>query len=134
MTDLLDQETVDDFRQAIRDITDTFHRTPVILKRKSGEEVELLCGWKPDDVGSSGSVHGEAQLQEASRETVERYLVSFNRDYLAEKDLVDPVTDNLLISEDDKLVFHGKRHVLVKITDKGVFRGIPILAQLTVQR
>ena len=118
----------------MRSVTDTFHKTPVQLRRTSGEEIELLCGWKPDDVGSYGSVAGETYVQEAHRETVERYLVSFNRDYLAEKGLVDPDTDKLLISEADKLVFKGKRHSLVKIVDKGVFRGLPILAQLTVQR
>ncbi len=134
MADLLSQENVDQFRQAMRAVTDTFHKKPVILKRKSGEEIELTCGWKPDEAGSYGSVNGEAYLQEAHRETVERYLVTFNRDYLAEKGLIDPDTDELLISEDDKIVFKGKRHVLVKITDKGVFRGLPILAQLTVQR
>ncbi|MDD2853536.1 MAG: hypothetical protein PHY09_16750 [Desulfuromonadaceae bacterium] len=132
--DLLSQDNVDQFRAAMRSVTDTFHKTPVILRRKSGEEIELLAGWKPDDTGSYGGVDGEAYVQEAHRETVERYLVSFNRDYLAAKELIDPATDKLLISEDDKLVFKGKRFVLVKITDKGVFRGVPILAQLTVQR
>jgi hypothetical protein len=134
MSDLFDQESVDDFRAAIRDVTDTFHKTPVILQRKSGEEIKLTCGWSPEGSGIDGAAHGEAYLQESSRETVERYLVSFNRDYLAEKGLVDPITDKLLMGEDDKLVFQGKRHVLVKITDKGVFRGLPILAQLTVHR
>jgi hypothetical protein len=132
--DLLSQDNVDQFRSAMRSVTDTFHKTPVVLRRKSGEEIDLLCGWKPDDVGTYGNVNGESHVQEESRETVERFIVSFNRDYLAEKELVDPATDKLLISEDDKLVFKGKRHVILKITDKGVFRGLPILAQLTVQR
>lgn len=118
----------------MRNVTDTFHKTPVTLRRSSGEEIELLAGWKPDDTGTDGEAHGEAYVREAQRETVERFLVSFNRDYLAEKELIDPATDTLLISEDDKLVVKGKRFVLVKITDKGVFRGVPILVQLTVQR
>ncbi|MFZ2949456.1 MAG: hypothetical protein WA003_08215 [Desulfuromonadaceae bacterium] len=134
MSDLIDQAGVDEFRQAMRDLTDTFHKTPVTLKRKTGEEIPLLAGWKPDDVGSYGNVNGEAYVQEAQRETVERFVVSFNRDYLSEQGLTDPDTDLLLISEDDKLIFQGKRFVLVKITDKGVFRGVPILVRLTVQR
>ena len=132
--DLLTQDNVDQFRAAMRSVTDTFHKTPVTLKRKTGEEIDLLAGWKPDDTGTDGEGHGEAYVQEAQREPVERFVVSFNRDYLAEKELIDPTTDKLLISEDDKLIFQGKRFVLVKITDKGVFRGVPILAQLTVQR
>ena len=132
--DMLSQENVDQFRSAMRSVTDTFHKTPVTLKRKTGEEFELLAGWKPDDTGSYGSINGEAYVQEAQRETVERFVVSFNRDYLAEKELIDPGTDRLLISEDDKLLVNDKRYVLVKITDKGVFRGMPILVQLTVQR
>jgi hypothetical protein len=134
MSDLLSQESVDQFRAAMRNVTDTFHKTPVILRRKTGEEIDLLAGWKPDDTGSYGNVNGEAYVQEAQRETVERFLVSFNRDYLAEKQLIDSATDTLLISEDDKLIEKGKRYVLVKITDKGVFRGVPILVLLTVQR
>lgn len=118
----------------MRSVTDTFHKTPVVLKRKTGEEIPLVAGWKPDDTGTDGEGHGEAYVQEAQRETVERFVVSFNRDYLVEQGLTDPATDKLLISEDDKLIFQGKRFVLVKITDKGVFRGLPILVQLTVQR
>jgi len=128
LMDLLAQDNVDQFRAAMRSVTDTFHKTPVLLRRKSGEEIELLAGWKPE------TDHGEARLQEEQRKTVERYLVSFNRDYLAEKGLVDPDTDKVMISEDDKIVFQGKRHSLVQITDKGVFRGLPILVRLTVQR
>lgn len=135
MSDLLDQDGVDEFRQAMRDLTDTFHKTPVTLLRKTGEEFPLLAGWTPDDTGGTdGEEHGEAYVREAQRETVERFVVSFNRDYLAEQGLTDPEADTLLISEDDKLIFGGKRFVLVKITDKGVFRGLPILVQLTVQR
>ncbi len=132
--DLLTQDSADQFRSAMRSVTDTFHKTEVTLKRKTGEEFELLAGWKPDDTGTDGEGHGEAYLQESQRETVERYIVSFNRDYLAEQGLTDQDTGLLLISEDDKLLFQGKRFVLVKITDKGIFRGVPILVQLTVQR
>jgi hypothetical protein len=132
--DLLSQDNIDQFRAAMRSVTDTFHKTQVVLKRKTGEELPLLAGWKPADTGNDGEEHGEAHVREAQRETVERFIVSFNRDYLAEQGLTDPATDTLLISEDDKLIFQGKRFVLVKITDKGVFRGVPILVQLTVQR
>jgi hypothetical protein len=134
MADLLTQDNVDQFRQAMRSVTDTFFKTPVVLRRQSGEEIDLLCGWKPDDAGSYGRVNGETYVQEAHEEKVERYLVSFNRDYLAEKGLVDPDSDLLLISQGDRVVFKGKRHAIATVADKGVFRGVPILVQLTVQR
>lgn len=134
MSDLLSQENVDQFRAAIRSITDTFHKTPVILRTASGADVNLLAGDKPDDVGSYGEIHGEVYVQEERRETEERRIVTFNRDYLIEQGLVDPATDELLFDSEDWIIIKGKRFAIVKLTDKAIFRGLPILVQLTVQR
>lgn len=118
----------------MRNVTDTFHKTPVVLRKASGEEIELLAGMKPDDVGSYGSVHGETYAQEDRQETVERWILSFNRDYLAEKSLVDPEEGKVTITKDDKILIGDKRHTIMKATDKALFRGLPILFVLTVQR
>lgn len=118
----------------MRDLTDTFHQTTVTLRRDSGEEIDLLAGLKPDDAGSYGAVNGERYAQDDRPETVERWLVSFNRDYLNEQGLIDPDTDKVLIAEEDRIVIKGKRFVIVTLTDKALFRGLPILFSLTVQR
>jgi len=132
--DLLSQNNVDQFRQALRSVTDTFHKSPVILRRESGAETPLLAGIKPDDTGTYGETDGERYVQADHAEMVERYVVSFNHDYLAEQALIDPATDKPLINPDDWIVIKGKRFAIVKLTDKGLFRGVPMLVQLTVQR
>jgi hypothetical protein len=133
--DLLSQESIDQFRAAMRDVTDTFHKNRVVLRRADGAETELQCGLKPDDAGSYGEVNGERYVQDERSETVERWIVSFNRDYLREKGVVDPTSDELLIDEaNDWIVINGKRFAIVKISDKGIFMGEAIMAQLTVQR
>ena len=134
MTDLLDQESVDEIRQAMRDVTDTFHHTPVTLRRASGQEIALLAGMKTDDAGSYGEVNGERYAQDEHTEIVERWIVTFNRDYLAEKGLVDPATDLLLIDPEDWLIYKGKRYSIQILEDRAEFRGVPILTRLVVQR
>jgi hypothetical protein len=134
MSDLLSQENVDQFRAAMRSVTDTFHKTPVTLLRPSGGEFPLLAGLKPDDVGSYGEVHGEMYAQEERAETVERWIVSFNRDYLAEQGLSDLATDQVTITPEDRLLINGKRFSVVKLSDKGLFRGVPIMFLMTVVR
>lgn len=134
MPDLLSQDNVDQFRAAIRDVTDTFHKSPVTLLKTSGAEIELVAGMKPDDSGGGGGSHGEMSVREEGSETVERWLVTFNRDYLEEKNLVDPDSDTLLIADEDRIVFKGKRYAIVELTDKALFRGVPMLVLLTVVR
>jgi len=134
MTDLLSQENVDQFRGAMRDVTDTFHKIPVTLLRAAGGQVGLLAGLAPDDMeAQNGEVHGELHIQEDRRETVERWIVSFNRDYLREEGLVDE-DDHLLIAYEDRIMLNGKRYSIIKMTDKAIFRNAPILVKLTVAR
>lgn len=118
----------------MRDVTDTFHTAPVSLLPAAGGQVGLLAGLGPDDTeAQNGEVHGELHVQEDRRETVERWIVSFNRDYLRENGLVD-ANDLLLIGYEDRMMIKGKRYGVIKITDKGLFRGVPILVQITVAR
>ncbi|BCS54556.1 hypothetical protein [Geobacter sp. SVR] len=132
--DLLSQDNVDQFRAAMRSVTDTFHKSPVTLRRASGEEIDLLAGLKPDDQEDYSVVHGERYVRDAHSEMVERWVVSFNRDYLAAQGLMDPETGEPLINPDDWIVIKGKRFAIIELTDRGLFRGIPILLKLIVQR
>jgi hypothetical protein len=135
--DLLNQESIDQFRAAMRSVTDTFHRTPVVLVRKDGGETELLCGLAPDEVGSVGEVHGELYVREERQESVERWVLSFNRDYLVEKGLInleEEESRQMLITLEDRVLLKGKRFGIVRVTDKGVFRGVPVLVKLTIVR
>ena len=118
----------------MRDVTDTFHKIPVTLLRAAGGQVGLLAGLAPDDMeAQNGEVHGELHIQEDRRETVERWIVSFNRDYLREEGLVDE-DDHLLIAYEDRIMLNGKRYSIIKMTDKAIFRNAPILVKLTVAR
>jgi hypothetical protein len=132
--DLFSAENTEQFRSAIRNVTDTFHRTPVTLFRTSGEEIELLAGMIPMETGDDGEVNGEMYARDRGSETVERWIVTFNRDYLAEKGLVDPDEDRLLIGDEDLVIYKGRRFAIVQLTDKAIFRGVPILARLKVAR
>jgi hypothetical protein len=138
MADLLSQENVDQFRSAIRNITDTFHKSPVILRHVDEvgaiHELPLQAGVKSDDTGSYGEINGERYVQDEHTQIMERWIVTFNRDYLKEQGLVDPDTDKLLIDPEDWLIYQGKRYSIQLLADKAVFRGIPILVQLTAQR
>lgn len=121
MTDLFDEDSAAMFRNAMRDVADTFDRKPVTLLPAAGGSVELLAGVKESGDGQS-TTNGELVSRERGEETVERYTVKFNRDYLAEKGLVD-ADDKLLITIDDKLEIDGRRFVLEALSDKAIFRG-----------
>jgi hypothetical protein len=132
--DLLSQDNVDQFRAAMRSVTDTFHKFPATIRRESGEEIDLLAGLTADDTGTYGETDGERYVQADHAEMVERWVVTFNRDYLAEKGLIDGTTGKPLINPDDWIVITGKRFAIVQLTDKALFRGVPILVRLIVQR
>jgi len=135
MSDLMSQDNADQFRAAMRNVADTFNKTPVTLLRDSGTEIPLVAGKKADDVGSYGEVAGEMYATENRTETVERWILSFNRDYLAEKGLIDPDTDEPAIDpEHDRIIMNGQHFSIVQMVDKGIFRGLPISVQLTVVR
>lgn len=124
--DLLDPEDVAAFTGAIRDVTDTFHKYPVTLRRAvGGADKPLLAGVKPAGDGK-GSGDGELKPRESGEEVDERLTVSFNRGYLAEQGLIDQ-NDVLLITLDDQLLIKGKRYYLAAVGDKAMFRNLPIL-------
>uniref|UniRef100_C6E6Q9 Uncharacterized protein n=1 Tax=Geobacter sp. (strain M21) TaxID=443144 RepID=C6E6Q9_GEOSM len=135
--DLLDQEDVDEFRAAMRDVTDTFHRSPITLRRANGAEVELLVGMKPDDAEENGESQGELSVRDDRSEQVERWVISVSRDYLQELGLIDPAApeaQQLLITVEDWVLIKGKRFAIIALTDRAIFRGVPILVRLTVAR
>lgn len=134
MTDLLTPDNVAQFRAAMRDVTDTFFKVPVTIQRATGGDVNLLAGLKPVETGNKGEVNGEYSPRESGSEVVERWVVTFNRDYLADMGLVDTDTDQVLISSDDVVVFKGQRFVIVSLTDKALFRGLAILFRMEVAR
>lgn len=133
MTDFLSQENVDQFRQAMRDVADTFNQVPVILLRADGTEIPLLAGVKSDDAGSYGRVDGEIYQQEERIEQVERRILRFNYDYLQEQGLI-AVGGQLAITLDDRFVIDGKRFQVMKGAAKGYFRDEPLVAAIEVQR
>ena len=130
--DLLDAEATAEFLAAMRDLTDTFDQDPVTLRRAGGGDVALLAGLKASGSGT-GEQHGELRPRDTGEEIAERYTVSFNRSYLAEKGLVDG-NDALLITVDDQLLIQGKRFVLAAVADKARFRGFAILVVLEAVR
>jgi len=130
--DLLDQEAADQFKNAMRDVTDTFHQDEVTLRRAAGGEVDLLAGVKPAGDGQSTS-HGELRPRERGEEIEERYTVTINRQYLADKGLVDG-DDSLLITVDDELVIAGRRFALAAVADRARFRGQALLVILEAVR
>lgn len=125
--DLLEQDAVDDFKAAMRDVTDSFHQDEVTLRRAAGGEVKLLAGVKP------ATDTGESKPRERGEEIEERYTVTLNRQYLAEKELIDG-DDLLLITSDDKLDFGGRRFALAAVADKARFRGQALLVVLEAVR
>lgn len=129
--DLLDQESIDLFKDAIRDVTDTFHRYPVVLLPAPGGEVDLLSGKK----SPSSSAQGMKGLDPRERgEEIEELLqLSFNRQYLAEKGLID-TAGTLLIGYDDGVRIDGKLYSIAAIHETGEFREDNLLVLLDVVR
>lgn len=130
--DLLDQDAVDDFKSAMRDLGDTFHRDPVTLRRADGTEINLLAGLKPAGDGQ-GEQHGSLQPRERGEEIEERYTVTFNRGYLAERGLIDG-DNQLMITIDDFLLIQGKRFTLAAVADRARFRGEALVVVLEAVR
>jgi len=104
--DLLDEGVVEEFMNAMRDVGDTFFRHPV-------------------------GVENDLAPREGGDEIKERYMVRFNRAYLAEKGLVaDGV---LLIDHDSIIVIDERRYHVAKLDEPG-FRDRKILVVLEVVR
>lgn len=124
MTDLLDTDAVNAFKNAIRDVTDTFHKHPVILEQEGGNK-DLLAGVKV--------ITGELKEREGGQEISEGYAVMFNREYLAEKGLVDG-NDKLLILYDDTIKIDEKRYHIIKLHETGIFRENTLMVVIEVAR
>ena len=125
MTDLFDTETIDAFKSAMRDVTDTFFKYPVTLERESFDDLTLQAGLRV--------ITRELKEREGGEEIDEAYGVRFNREYLREKGLVDG-NDELLIGYDDGIRIKGKRYHIAAIQPAGIIRDDPLLAYLEVVR
>jgi len=124
MADLLDAEAVEEFKDAIRDVTDTFHKHPVILEQEGGNK-DLLAGLTV--------ITDELKEREGGQEISEGYAVRFNREYLAEKDLVDG-NGKLLIIYDDTFKIDEKRYHIIKLHETGIFREDTLMVVIEVAR
>lgn len=127
MTDLLDDEAVDDFRSAMRDVADTFNRYPVILQQAGGD-----LSLKAAKASLGSSTKGFEQTDEGA-EIEDGYLLKFNRKYLAEQGLIDG-NDSLLIDYDDRVLVDGKRYGISAIDSVGTFRDADLNVVLKVVR
>jgi len=128
--DLIDQSSVDDFKNAMRDIADTFNRYPIILRRVDAADLGLLAGKAP--LGNNSGPDG-LTLADEGEEIADGFLLKFNRDYLFEKGLIDGA-GVLLISYDDQIMLDGKDYAISAIESTGTFRDQDLTVILKVER
>lgn len=124
MTDLFDDATQADFIQAIRDVTDTFQKYPVIF----GDEdppLELLCGRK--------SIKNELLAREEGQSIEDAFEIAINREYLAEKGLIDE-NDSLLIGYDTPVEMDGEQFTIIKLGEPAVFRDKKLMVVMEIVR
>jgi hypothetical protein len=121
MTDLLDAETVTAFKDAIRDVTDIFHKYPV---RLSDLGIDLVAGRKV--------IEDKLDERTEGGETDEVYELAFNREYLKDQGLVDE-DDNLLITYDEPILMDEKIYHIRSIKETS-FRDSGLMVILEVVR
>jgi len=123
VADLFDADAVEAFKDAMRDVTDTFHRYPVTLEQDGGD-TELLAGRKV--------ITEKFKAREEGEEIDEAYQLVFNREYLKDHGLVDG-GDILLITYNDRVRMDGKRYHIVKLAEAS-FRDSKLMVVLEVVR
>lgn len=124
MTDLFDDDSANDFVAAIRDVTDTFQKYPVLFGDQ-GDSVELLCGRE--------SIKNELLATEEGESIDEAFRIKINRQYLAEKGLVDE-NDRLLIGYDTPVLMDGLQFSITKLDETPVFRDKKLMVVMEVVR
>ncbi|MCP3942212.1 MAG: hypothetical protein GY710_12100 [Desulfobacteraceae bacterium] len=112
MTDLFDDAMTADFVNAIRSVTDTFQKYPIVFG-DGDDSIELLCGRK--------SIKNELLAQEEGESIEDAFEIKINRQYLAEKGLVDE-NDTLLIGYDTPVEMDGEQFTIIKLGEPAVFR------------
>ena len=112
MADLLNAQDTAAFLDAMRDVSDTFQKYPVTLG-DGVDAVDLLCGRK--------SIKNELLAHEEGMDINQAFRIKFNRQYLAEKGLVDG-DGILLIGYDTPVWMDGERFTIVKLDEPAVFR------------
>lgn len=122
MSDLFDDEMAAQFVGAIRDVTDTFFKYPVVFG-SGADEIELLCGRQ--------SIKNELLAREEGQGIDQAFQLSLNRQYLHEKGLVDE-DNKLLIGYDTPVVMDGISFVIIKLDEPAVFRDEKLMVVMEV--
>ncbi len=125
MTDLIDDEAMEQFAEAMRDVTDTFHRYAVTVELSGGTTYDLVAGIK--------EITGELQAGEGGDEIDRAFRLRLGRAYLAEQGLVDG-TGMLLIDYDTIVTIDGQRYTMAKLQEPVVFRDRKLVVMLEVVR
>ncbi|MCP3922999.1 MAG: hypothetical protein GY714_10475 [Desulfobacterales bacterium] len=107
MSDLLTDNDVQAFSEAMRSISDTFRKYPVNF-----DTIELKVGIKDITKG--------LREREGYSETDKAYLLSIDYDYLKEKNLID--SEGLLIVYDTPVTIDSERYSIINIKNGSVFR------------
>ncbi len=124
MTDLFDDAAQAEFINAIRDVTDTFQKYPVVFG-DGDDSIELLCGRK--------SIKNELLAREEGESIDEAFKLALNRQYLSEKGLVDE-NDILLIGYDTPVRMDGEQFTIIKLGEPIVFRDQKLMVVMEVVR
>lgn len=124
MTDLFDDAAQSEFINAIRDVTDTFQKYPVVFG-DDNDSIELLCGRK--------SIKNELLAQEEGESIEDAFKLALNRQYLSEKGFVDE-NDILLIGYDTPVRMDGEQFAIIKLGEPTVFRDQKLMVVMEVVR
>ncbi len=122
MADLFDDAMTAQFTAAIRDVTDTFFKYPVIFG-DGADEIDLRCGRK--------SIKNKLLALEEGEDIDQAYRITFNREYLTEKGVVDE-NDKLLIGYDTPVWMDGEQFTITKLDETSVFREKKLMVVLEV--
>jgi len=124
MADLFDDDMTRQFLDAIRDVTDSFQKYPVTFGDVP-DSITVLCGRK--------SIKNELLAREEGDSIEKAYKLALNREYAAEKGLIDE-DDVLLIGYDTPVWIDDDRFVITKLDEPGVFRDKKVMVVMEVVR
>jgi len=124
--DLLSPQDVANFRGVIRDICDTFHQYPVIVRQESGD-VPLLGGLQGGKLDNESGKDGELTVVDDVRNEVGEWkTIRFNKDALD--------SSGITISHDDRVVVDGDEYVVMTIHEAAYFRNSGLIVSVEVAR
>jgi len=124
--DLLNDDQIEQFDQAIRDITDTFFKYLVVI-RQDGVDIQLKAGVKEGRSGNKSDGDGERIEVEDYREEISEWkTLRFSIDYLDES--------GIEIGYDDSVYLDNKRYSIITITDQAYFRDHKLIKLVEIAR